>query len=65
MGDNPGKAANPSPAAPAGDGLPARGPVPVVDSAQLLLGGNEIRIDHKGEIYRLQLTKSGKLILTK
>ena len=34
--------------------------------AQLLFqGGQEILIDHKGEAYRLRITKNDKLILTK
>jgi hemin uptake protein HemP len=31
----------------------------------LFQGGQEILIDHNGEIYRLRITKNGKLILTK
>lgn len=43
------------------------GPAPAVtlSSAELFAGGHEIWIDHHGELYRLQLTRAGKLILTK
>jgi hemin uptake protein HemP len=37
----------------------------VVSSAALLLGAREVRIAHAGEIYRLTVTRQGKLILTK
>jgi hemin uptake protein HemP len=34
--------------------------------AEALFGGaREVRIHHAGEIYRLQLTAAGKLLLTK
>ncbi len=39
-------------------------PAPV-DSAALLRGGRTVEISHHGEIYRLQATRLGKLILTK
>jgi hemin uptake protein HemP len=45
-----------------------RGPepaVPTVDSKALLQGGRELAIRHGGATYRLRLTASGKLILTK
>jgi hemin uptake protein HemP len=38
---------------------------PVVPSAQLLGTHQSIEIDHNGQRYRLQSTRSGKLILTK
>jgi hemin uptake protein HemP len=38
---------------------------PVVPSAQLLGAHQAIEIDHNGQRYRLQSTRSGKLILTK
>ena len=41
--------------------LPAR----VVDSQSLLAGAPVLLIRHQGEIYRLQTTRQGKLILTK
>ena len=38
---------------------------PVIDSAQLLADGKEVQIRHAGEVYRLRVTKNGKLILNK
>lgn len=38
---------------------------PVIDSAALLQGGKSVTIRHNGELYRLQATRQGKLILTK
>lgn len=37
----------------------------IIDSAELLLGQSLLLIRHLGEIYRLQTTRQGKLILTK
>ncbi len=34
-------------------------------SRDLFAGGNELHIEHKGEIYTLRQTSKGKLILTK
>lgn len=46
------------------EGNPAGGPPEI--SSDLLLGGrSEIRIRHRGEVYRLSLTRAGKLILHK
>ncbi|MEX0922418.1 MAG: hemin uptake protein HemP [Rhodovibrionaceae bacterium] len=36
-----------------------------VSSQSVMSGRAEIRIDHNGEVYRLRITNSGKLILTK
>ncbi|MCW2313644.1 hemin uptake protein HemP [Rhodoferax antarcticus] len=36
-----------------------------VPSAALLRGQKSVAIEHQGKVYRLQLTKLGKLILTK
>lgn len=36
-----------------------------IASRELFLGGNELQIEHNGEIYTLRLTSKGKLILTK
>lgn len=36
-----------------------------VPSAALLRGQKSVAIEHQGAVYRLQLTKLGKLILTK
>jgi hemin uptake protein HemP len=46
---------------------PATTPTPTapVDSETLLRGHRAIAISHNGEIYRLQATRLGKLILTK
>lgn len=45
------------------DALPPR--LPLVDSRQLLQGHRVVEIHHNGELYRLQATRTGKLILTK
>lgn len=47
--------------------LPSRSvPTPPEVRAEALFGGaREVRIHHAGEIYRLQLTAAGKLLLTK
>jgi hemin uptake protein HemP len=37
----------------------------VVSSEQLMAGAREIAIRHEGQEYRLQVTRNGKLILTK
>jgi hemin uptake protein HemP len=55
--------------AQASDALPPPGmeadrPAPI-PSEQLLLGRRLVEIVHNGEIYRLQATRLGKLILTK
>jgi len=39
--------------------------VPRVSSEELLKGGRELLIEHAGQIYRLRLTRHGKLILNK
>ena len=38
---------------------------PEVDSQSLLQGQSTLIIHHQGEVYRLQNTRQGKLILTK
>ncbi|ROZ66556.1 hemin uptake protein HemP [Ramlibacter sp. WS9] len=43
---------------------PAR-PQPVLESSDLLRGARLVEIRHNGEVYRLQATRLGKLILTK
>jgi hemin uptake protein HemP len=44
----------------------ARGPaIPLVRSAELFKKGREILIEHDGAYYRLRVTHSNKLILTK
>ena len=52
----------PTPQAP-GEVTPQ--PPRVVDSQSLLAGASVLLIRHHGEIYRLQTTRQGKLILTK
>jgi hemin uptake protein HemP len=37
----------------------------VIDSSDLLAGQSSLLIRHLGEVYRLQITRQGKLILTK
>ena len=45
---------------------PARCAAPAtIDSASLLCGNREALIVHAGEVYRLRLTRNGKLLLTK
>jgi len=62
----PPVAAAPLRAGPAADaGAPAF-PPPLEISSEALLGGRtEVRVRHRGEIYRLTLTRAGKLILHK
>ncbi|AEG93532.1 hemin uptake protein HemP [Ramlibacter tataouinensis] len=38
---------------------------PLLESGELLRGHRAIEISHNGELYRLQATRLGKLILTK
>lgn len=45
------------------DTLPAN--LPVYDSKTLFRDAREVRIMHRGEIYRLLCTRGGKLILVK
>jgi hemin uptake protein HemP len=40
-------------------------PVRTVSSDDLFQGSTEIAIDHAGAIYRLKITRQGKLILNK
>lgn len=40
-------------------------PPPVIEAERLFAGGREVIIAHRGEPYRLRITQSGKLILTK
>lgn len=44
---------------------PPKGEPPVVRLADLLRGSAELLIEHAGAVYRLRLTRNGKLILTK
>lgn len=45
--------------------LPSSSPLREIDSSSLLQGEKEILIHHGDEVYRLRLTKNGKLILQK
>ena len=45
--------------------LPAKRTVREVASSELLRGENEMLIRHGDELYRLKLTRNGKLILQK
>lgn len=46
--------------------LSAQPPIEMISSAGLFAGGKrEIMIDHAGAVYRLRITRGGKLILTK
>ncbi|WP_296650904.1 hemin uptake protein HemP [Thiobacillus sp. 63-78] len=49
---------------PAGPGMRTC-PTGIVPADFLFQGSQEILISHKGEHYRLRITKNGKLILTK
>jgi hemin uptake protein HemP len=44
---------------------PCNGHRAALSADRLFQGSPEILIDHQGEIYRLRITKNGKLILTK
>jgi hemin uptake protein HemP len=39
--------------------------VSVIASEQLFAGRTEVRVRHRGQEYRLRITRQGKLILTK
>ena len=58
MGEPPGKVINQ-------EGKGASQTLPRVRLADLLRGNREAVIEHNGQDYRLRLTASGKLILTK
>ena len=55
------------PIGPLGSRVAKRSPQdrPRYDSGELLQGAKEALIEHGGEMYRLRLTGSGKLYLTK
>ncbi len=59
----------PGPTDSSGDSRPAPHDIPLseaaLDSAELFRNRREVLIRHGGELYRLRLTKSGKLILHK
>lgn len=56
--------AAPAPA-PERAGTAFTGGAPPLCSSQLFRGARELQIRHGGDIYRLSITGSGKLILTK
>ena len=59
-------AAPPPHASPAADAGASAAAPPLEISSEALLGGRtEVWIRHRGEIYRLTLTRAGKLILHK
>jgi hemin uptake protein HemP len=37
----------------------------LIDSSELFVNNNEIMIRHEGAIYRLRITKNGKLVMNK
>lgn len=49
----------------AGVGVAAQGATVALNSQHLLRGQKTVAIEHNGELYRLQSTRAGKLILTK
>ena len=51
--------------APKGSVSPAAREVRVLDAAELFRGGKEIAILHEGAVYRMKITRQGKLILNK
>ncbi|MGO4436573.1 hemin uptake protein HemP [Rhizobium sp. RAF56] len=50
----------PTPPAP-----PVAAPTRLIESADIFRGQNEILIRHAGAIYRMKITRQGKLILNK
>ena len=48
-------------------GAPSQPPArpPLLESSHLFQGHRAVEIHHNGELYRLQATRTGKLILTK
>jgi hemin uptake protein HemP len=65
MSDDPSRS-HPRETPPAGHGPAATDPRPGPVPSELLLRGRRlVEIAHNGEVYRLQATRLGKLILTK
>jgi hemin uptake protein HemP len=61
-----GPSGTPSGAGPAPPGAPPRaGEAALVEAESLFRGRREVVIAHAGQRYRLRITQSGKLILTK
>lgn len=63
--ESPECGAAPTQSSGQGEQLPARGARQTIRSAELLAGAASVDIEHLGQIYRLQTTRAGKLILTK
>ena len=63
MSDPPRPASSTSPATPDPPTTPAPGRV--ISSDELLRGQTEIFITHDNQLYRLRLTRNGKLLLQK
>ena len=57
--------ATPAPPQREDDRKPSPARLPVLASTDLLRGRRMVEIRHNGEVYRLQSTRLGKLILTK
>ncbi len=38
---------------------------PIIDSQSILGSRGEVRIQHEGDVYRLRITRNGRLILNK
>jgi hemin uptake protein HemP len=55
----------PEPAVLPAPASPRPGEVRALDSRQLFRDAREVLIEHNGALYRLRLTRAGKLILTK
>ena len=51
--------------APSREGVAKHVPPVIVETAALFKGTDEVRLLHRGQEYRLRVTKQGKLILTK
>ncbi len=47
------------------DAIPPRPQPPEIRAEVLFRGAREVHIRHAGEVYRLRITASGKLLLTK
>ena len=51
--------------APHGERKPAPHPLKTYGSTDLFEGSTEVGIEHAGSLYRLKITRQGKLILNK
>jgi hemin uptake protein HemP len=54
-----------APSNPAGSQPKRPLPIKVIDLKELIGSAREVHLYHAGELYRLRVTKSNKLILTK